>query len=446
MKDIRCLIISHAFNMDGRAASQTITDKIPFLLERNWKIWVLSAITGIRDTRFPHRQLFALGPSGFRFDFRHWCSIRFGRGWVYRILTATVSALLLPLIIIERIIIGYSSQWSWTIPAVFHGVVWIKKYKISVIYSSGGAWSAHLAGWCLKRLTGVRWIAEIHDPLVQHSVTTDPGSLSKRSREEIVRQKIENLICTNSTLCWWFTERALHNARIRNPILGDRGFSLLPGAQPPNYRASYESNETLSIGHFGSLSESRSLVNLVEALAEFFEIYPQRHGKLKLNLYGGFIDRQTLDSIKKKHCDDSVIFHERIENDPVRGRTGREQIHLLMQKCDFLLLLHGSDQSCSEYIPSKLYEYWWAQRPILAFTHDNQQLDQIIMMISKQNKICSSTAPIEAKVELFCFAWDRWVSGAINTFESDMQPISPSSAVVKIHQRVISDFESCEGK
>ena len=36
-----------------------------------------------------------------------------------------------------------------------------------MIYSTGGAWSAHLAAYWLKRKTKVSWIAEIHDPLVQ---------------------------------------------------------------------------------------------------------------------------------------------------------------------------------------------------------------------------------------------------------------------------------------
>jgi hypothetical protein len=33
MDKTRWLILSHAFNMDGRAASQTITDKIPYFLD-----------------------------------------------------------------------------------------------------------------------------------------------------------------------------------------------------------------------------------------------------------------------------------------------------------------------------------------------------------------------------------------------------------------------------
>ena len=40
------LILSHCFNMDGRAASQTITDKLPYFIESGMNLYVLSAITG----------------------------------------------------------------------------------------------------------------------------------------------------------------------------------------------------------------------------------------------------------------------------------------------------------------------------------------------------------------------------------------------------------------
>ena len=44
------LILSHCFNMDGRAASQTITDKLPYFIESGINLYVLSAITGKKMT------------------------------------------------------------------------------------------------------------------------------------------------------------------------------------------------------------------------------------------------------------------------------------------------------------------------------------------------------------------------------------------------------------
>ena len=49
-----------------------------------------------------------------------------------------------------------------------------------------------------------------------------------------------------------------------------------------------------------------------------------------------------------------------------------------MRACDVLLLLHGEDAMCPEYIPSKLYEYLWMQRPIVATVYHNPQMAELI--------------------------------------------------------------------
>ena len=55
------LILSHGFNMDGRAASQTITDKIPFLIEENVQPIVVSAVTVHQDQMITHIQVLPWG-------------------------------------------------------------------------------------------------------------------------------------------------------------------------------------------------------------------------------------------------------------------------------------------------------------------------------------------------------------------------------------------------
>ncbi len=59
----RWLILAHAFNMDGRASSQTITDKIPYLLQAGIEVVVLSGVLGAQDQRFEHHRLWSPGPS-----------------------------------------------------------------------------------------------------------------------------------------------------------------------------------------------------------------------------------------------------------------------------------------------------------------------------------------------------------------------------------------------
>ena len=372
--------------MDGRASSLTITDKIPYLLDAGIKPHVFSAITGIKDNRFPHKQFLAWGPAAFRFDFRHWIANQYGRGWFYKISTGLVSLLLAPFIALEKFFLGYSSQWSWAMPAYVHGLSLIRAGKVDVIYSTGGAWSAHLAGLWLKKKTVLPWIVEIHDPLVIRQSPTDPGFDKPKNRDAQFRQYLEKKICKYADLAWWFTDGALHYAKVRNPNLNTtnnaHGFVLMPGAEPPggldaNQAHSY--TKQLNLCHFGSLANDRSLSTILNALVPLLSKYPEAREYIRVHAYGAPLDSLTLEALKSLKFDDLLLAHGRLEKDSVTGRSGRERVVERMQAADVLILLHGNDEWCAEYIPSKLYDYLWTGRPIWGITHRNPQLDQMLL-------------------------------------------------------------------
>ncbi len=371
--------------MDGRASSQTITDKIPYFLEAGIKPVIFSAITGIKDERFPHKQFLAWGPAAFRFDFRHWIANQYGRGSLYKLLTRTVSILLAPLIGLEKLCLGYSSQWSWAMPAFMHGWRLIGQDKINLIYSTGGAWSAHLAGLWLKKVTGLPWIAEIHDPLVIRQSPNDQGFGTPKNRDAQFRQYLERQICRHADLVWWFTDGALHYAKVRNSNLNTKnnahGFMVLPGAKPPGgleMTQVHSYSDKLNLCHFGSLANDRSLSTILNALATLLKKYPQAREYIRVHAYGAPLDPLTVEAIKQFNFQDVLLGHGRLEKDPVTGMSGRERVVAKMQAADVLILLHGNDEWCAEYIPSKFYEYLWAGRPIWGITHRNPQLDQML--------------------------------------------------------------------
>lgn len=364
------LILSHCFNMDGRAASLTVTDKLPYLIQRGIKLSVISAVPGTHDKRFQHLQLLPWGPSGLRFDLRHLVATKFGRGTIYRIIGLFVSIVLAPFIIIERALFGLESQASWALPATIRSLLLIRKHRPDVIYSAGSAYSAHLAGYWLKKITGIKWIAEIHDPMVI------AGNVDNRNTR--FGAKLEGLICRDADLAWWFTEEALNSARRRHPELGDRGISILPGVEPFHTDATYRRGSKMIIGHFGSLSGTRSLFPVVEAMDTLLATQPDIRPDIRVHVYGGNIDRHAAKEIAKRNLGDVFVCFGRLEKSPVTGKSGREQVVDLMHQVDCLLLVHGNIEDCREYIPSKFYEYLWAGRPIIALTYKNPQFDRML--------------------------------------------------------------------
>jgi hypothetical protein len=185
---------------------------------------------------------------------------------------------------------------------------------------------------------------------------------------------------------WWFTEGALHYAKVRNPNLNTPGnalgFVVMPGANPPgtiHKSKIHQYGGHLNLCHFGSLANDRSLSTILRAANTLFAKYPEARQHLRVHAYGAPLDRLSLDAIVKYGYSDVLLAHGRLERNLSTGKSGREQVAQKMQEADVLILLHGNDEWCAEYIPSKFYDYLWSGRPIWGITHRNPQLDQMLL-------------------------------------------------------------------
>jgi len=365
------LVLSHGFNMDGRAASQTITDKIPHLLSLGVEPIVVSAITGKKDKVVEHHQILPAMPVALRFDLRHFLKQRISSRYIYRIAMTVISLVLLPFILIEKLFIRIETHWSWAITAYFTGARIIRARKPELIYSTGGAYSAHLAGYWLARRFDLPWIAEIHDPMV-----VDGQVINMRVR---FSGWLEGVICKHADVVWWFTEEALARARARHPEIGERGHCIIPGANAPEFlRTPYQRGTHLIIGHFGSLAETRNLEIFLQGLRHVLEKNPKLAEHIRLHLYGGGIDTVSARALRDFPHPSMIEQLGRLETDPETGESGRDQVLKRMNAADCLLLLHGTTPFCEEYIPSKMYEYLWTQRPILALVWHNPQMERML--------------------------------------------------------------------
>ena len=419
------LILSHAFNVDGRAESVTITDKMPHLLAAGVQPIVLSGVMGTHDERFPHEQLLPWGPAGVRFELRHVLARRWGgRGLRYRSAMLMASVLLAPFIALERVLGGLRSQWSWALPALARGARLIHRGQVDLVYSTGGVFSAHLAGWWLKKLTGVRWIAEVHDPMLV------PGR-PVVTRQERFFARLEGRICRDADLAWWFTDGALAAARRRHPELGARGIVVLPGAEPPVVRTAYVGGPRCVLGHFGSLSTTRSFAPVLNALAALLKRRPELRPLLRVEVYGAELDPIAAPLLESLELSDVVMPLGRLELDPQTGLSGRARVMQRMQQMDVLLMLHGTIPDCPEYIPSKLYEYFWARRPVLALTHDNAQLDALVVEHGGWVAPATDAAAIEAALEAVI---ERWRAGPLPDVTTP--PVTVAAAVQRILEAV----------
>jgi glycosyltransferase involved in cell wall biosynthesis len=391
------LILAHAFNMDGRAASQTLTDKIPHLAARGVRPVVLSAVTGTRDTVIEHHQLLPWSPVGLRFDLRHVLRRHLRHRAAYNVVLGAISLLLLPFYLIEKLFVRLETQWSWFLPAYLEGARIIRARRPALVYSTGGANSAHWAAYLLAKRFDLPWIAEVHDPMVVESA----GKTRMASR---FARWLEGRICERADVAIWFTEAALERARQRHPELGARGHAMIPGADAPAFlRSPYRRGGELVIGHFGSLAPTRNLAVFLQALGRVLSSAPE----LRVHLYGGSVDPISRAAIEQLPVAGVVESFGRLEADAASGESGRERVLKRMNAADCLLLLHGTEDFCEEYIPSKLYEYLWTERPILALVWRNPQMRRMLQDLGHWAVDADDAAEVEGALRELVDRWRR---------------------------------------
>ena len=310
----------------------------------------------------------------------------------------------------------------------------IIQYIESGVSSTGGAWSAHLAGLWLKKYTGAQWIVEVHDPLVIRSSPNAQGFQNPKNRDAKFRHYLEKQITQYADQVWWFTDGALHYATVRNPNLNTpnnaHGFMVLPGAKPPGGLRSAESHvysEKLNLCHFGSLAKDRSLSTILNALVPLFRKYPESRELVRVHAYGAPLDSLTTEAIKNFGFSDVLFAHGRLEKDLETGKSGRERVVEKMQSADVLILLHGRDEWCAEYIPSKFYEYLWTGRPIWGITHRNPQLDD---MLRERDAYLSQEGDVQGIADELEKIWLDWRERKLA--EPKWLPIGVDQAVHKI--------------
>jgi hypothetical protein len=263
-------------------------------------------------------------------------------------------------------------------------------------------------------MTGATWIAEIHDPLVIRKDPNDQGFERPKNRDARFRHYLESQLAKYADHVWWFTEGALHYAKVRNPNLNTpnnaHGFMVLPGAEPPGGLSSAKTHtysDKLNLCHFGSLAHDRSLSTILNALVPLIQKYPEARDLIRVHAYGAPLDSLTVAAIQNLGFDDILLAHGRLEKDLVTGKSGRERVVEKMQGADVLILLHGNDEWCAEYIPSKFYEYLWTSRPIWGVTHRNPQLDQMLQERGAYLSLEGDKAGIAMALERIWLDWQQ---------------------------------------
>lgn len=256
-------------------------------------------------------------------------------------------------------VLALPDRWvSWWLGAVPAGWYLIKKYKPDVIWSTYPIATAHLIGLTLQRLTGIPWMADFRDPMVQPDYPPHP--LTYRAYEYVENKTIaycSSAVFTTPGTLKDYQARFLRIPAARFHLIenGYDEFSFTSIIRPVNQAAK---TNRLTLLHSGIIYPSeRDPTFLFDALSTL----------LKRNV----INADSLHIIlRASHHEDYLqSLIDRFEIGTIVSLAppvSYNEALAEMMAVDGLLILQAAN--CNNQIPAKLYEYLRAQRPILALT------------------------------------------------------------------------------
>ena len=260
-------------------------------------------------------------------------------------------------------------RWiSWVPGAVINGLNMIRRHRPKVIWSTYPIATAHIVGRTLARLTGIPWVADFRDPMVESdSRTGEMFPADPRVRK--ARLSIERSCVKYASALVFCTVQARDICLNRYPELdADRSHVIANGYEEHAFQLaagrlhSKKADRTtgqhpLTLLHSGTIyptadRDPRPFFDAVAALKQSGAISATT-AQIKLRATGH--DDVIGAALKERNIGDIVTLHP-----PLPYTDALAEI----LEADGLLLFQG--YTSNPAIPAKLYEYLRANRPLLA--------------------------------------------------------------------------------
>ena len=374
------------------ACSYHIDDRLPHLRAAGIEVETLTSILGRRPkgTDGVWHRIPSINPSGYRFEARR-VARELPRPWdgiLKRLLTLPV----LPLYVLEKRLINLDSTFWWWVPAGLVGIWIAGRRRPDLVYSTGGAPTAHAAAALIAWVRRVPWIAEIQDPLIYQGIGR--GVLVDR-----LLRRFERLIHERADGVVYVTETARARA-VRRAGRGAECITIYPGGERRTGARTRVTGQEMRVAHIGTLGDSRNPSALLDALARLVARRPEARRQLRLWLVGS-TDKPSREKVRR------FPFPEMLE---APGKVSRREALDLMAGCDLLLVIQNRARVSEETIPSKTYEYLASGRAVLALVHRNPELAELV-------RAAGHTAvegdDVEAVTQALEDAYDRWRRNAL---------------------------------
>lgn len=254
----------------------------------------------------------------------------------------------------------------WVRPAVNYLTKYLKNNPVDVVITTGPPHSMHLIGMEVKRRINIKWIADFRDPWSDWDVLPQ---LNLNNKSWKTHKKLEHDVMHNADIVLTVT----NNLAKRLASTGDisRVEVVTNGFDSKDFEGYNDeiNPATFKISHVGLLNDGRNPILLWEVLNELCVEDEEFKNNLELVLVGT-IEQSVLNSISKlDHLKSKVELPDYLEHTKVME---------LYQQSAVLLLLVNNTSNSNWILPGKLFEYFSAKKPILAFGQLDSEANHVL--------------------------------------------------------------------
>ncbi|MEO8224174.1 MAG: glycosyltransferase [Gammaproteobacteria bacterium] len=262
--------------------------------------------------------------------------------------------------------LGIPDRWAtWRLGAIPAGLALIRRFKPDLIWSTYPLATAHQIGLSLHRWSGLPWIADFRDPMVEN---IDGEWFPDDARLRNARLRVEQLVARHATATTFCTDTARqiylerHSQVIADRSSGQPSEVIANGFDPEPFEAieaglpAAKTGGRLTLVHSGTLypgpdRDPGAFLAALRSLRERGQLPPQ----LRVILRASGFDPVYRPRIAELGLADCVELAPAV--------SYREALREMLE-ADGLLLFQG--HTSNPAVPAKVYEYLRARRPILA--------------------------------------------------------------------------------
>lgn len=253
---------------------------------------------------------------------------------------------------------------SWLIPSIITGVRLTRAHNIEIVFATGMPWTSLLVGTFIKMFTGCKLVVDFRDPWVENPFFSN-GWLHERvdrAAEAFVVRAADLVIANTEPLKKQMVERyrKMQDKVFVLPNGYDVGdFREIPGTELPE--------EQFSISHGGFLYLKRDPKALLQAIGIIKERHPELSKILRFYQIGDIrLDYDIEAYCRRKDISDNLVLMGQLEHRRCLGH---------LKASDVLLLIQPETKT---QIPSKIFEYIYLGKPIVAIAEKEGALGRLI--------------------------------------------------------------------